>query len=475
MNTISIFLLKILIVSWFCIIDLTSGAQPPVEWSQTYGGSGNEVANAIQQTFDGGFIIAGYTDSRDGDVKTNKGRKDFWILKIDNQGQVLWDKVYGGSKNEEAKDTLRTTDSGYIVTGWTNSSDGDVSGNYSSWKDVWIVKLDKYGNLAWTRSYGGSLQDIAYQVIPVPGGAYLAGGSSASENGNVTKHYGSIWIEDYWLVKMDSVNGALIWEKNLGGTDVDILYDLALTFGGNYLLVGASQSVDKDVTGHHGPKNTFDIWVVKIDTSGNILWEKSLGGDGNDEALKIITAREGKILVAGNTTSKKGFVPSNKGKKDFLVGKVDQRGKRLWFGNYGGSKLDSLRSFQETRDGGLILAGTTESGDGDIDDNRGGKDIWVVKLPPYHVSITEGPGTLSPAIYPTPAVDQIIIKISQTYIGGKYSIVNIYGRTLQEQEIHKLKTKISLDTLPRGVYFVMLTNRNGGHRYCKFIRTINKK
>lgn len=221
--------------------------QPEIEWERSYGGSKFDGPSMIQQTFDGGYIIAGATESFDGDVEDYKGNSDYWIIKLDNLGNIIWRKTYGGSDTEGANSIQQTNDGGYIVAGNSSSSNGDVGNNKGSF-DYWVIKLDNQGDIDWEKNYGGSQWDWAYSTKQTNDGGYVVAGQSESSNRDVGSNKGS---DDYWVVKLDN-RGNIIWEKNYGGIKFDYPQAIQQTNDDGYVVVGTSGSSDGDVKNNNG-------------------------------------------------------------------------------------------------------------------------------------------------------------------------------------------------------------------------------
>jgi len=351
-----------------------------IQWQKTLGGSGYDVAVSIQQTSDGGYIVAGFTSSNDGNVSGNHGGEDAWIVKLDGNGNIQWQKALGGSDGDRAHSIQQTSDGGYIVAGYTESNDGDVSGWHEGYDDggnplpdYWVVKLDGNGNIQWQKALGGSEGDEALSIQQTSDGGYIVAGETYSNNGNVSGNHGG---EDAWIVKLDR-DGNIQWQKSLGGSNDDWAKSIQQTSDGGYIVAGRTKSNDGDVSENHGGK---DAWIVKLDSSGNIEWQKALGGSSYDVALSIQQTSDGGYIVAGYTESNDGDVSENHGWYDCWIVKLDKDGNIEWQKSLGGSKEDIALSIQQTSDGGYIVAGYTESNDGDVSENHGSKDAWIVKL-----------------------------------------------------------------------------------------------
>lgn len=370
----------ILLSFLFFFINLVHAQEPYVEWQRSLGGTDYDQGHSILQTNDGGFIIAGISYSNDGDVSGHHGvvgnnsKADYWIVKLNESGNIIWQKSLGGTKTDYAESIQQTADGGFIVGGWSLSNNDDVSGNHN-YADYWIVRLDTAGNIVWQKSLGGSLYDEAYSAKETSDGGFIVAGYSYSVNGDVSGSHGS---GDGWIVKLDS-SGNLQWQKSLGGSAFDGVLSILETSDEGFMVAGFSASSDGDVTGNHGLE---DCWIVKLDSSGNINWQKSLGGSENDEARSIQTA-DGGFIVGGYSNSNDGDVSGHHGStfySDYWVVKLDSTGNILWQKSLGGSNNDQARSVQPTADGGYIVAGFSESSDGDVSGNHGIQDYWIVKL-----------------------------------------------------------------------------------------------
>ncbi len=343
-----------------------------VEWKMLFGGSLSEIARSIRQTDDGGYIVAGYSRSSDGDVGGNIGNWDYWILKLDASGSLVWETNLGGSDGDIASSVQQTGDGGYIVAGRINSSDGDVGGNNGQ-QDYWIVKLDIAGSMVWETNLGGSDDESAQAVQETTDGGYVAAGSSYSSDGDVNGNKGE---EDCWIIKLDG-SGDLLWEKNLGGSGIDAANSIQETSDGGYVVAGYSSSSDGDVAQNYGE---WDFWILKLDASGDLTWEKNLGGSGFDVANSIQETMDGGYIAAGYSNSSDGDVGHNNGNLDYWIVKLDAVGNLIWETNLGGSESEVANCVRQTSDGGYIVAGFSRSADGDVSDNKGIGDYWITKL-----------------------------------------------------------------------------------------------
>jgi len=351
-----------------------------IQWQKCFGGSYYEEAYSIIQTADSGYIAVGYNGSLDGDLEGYERVNDFWIIKLDPTGNIQWQKGYGSNYLDRAYKIIRTSDGGYIVIGWAGFTDGDVIGTYGS--DYWVIKLDINGNIQWQKSYGGTEEDVGYDIKQTADGGYILAGVSISNDGDVTGHHGLESNLDYWVVKIDSI-GNIQWQKSLGGSEDDYCYSVVQASDGSYLIGGFTLSNDGDVTGSHGGPQ--DYWIVKLTNSGEIQWQKCFGGSDVDQCNSICTTNDGGFAIAGLSGSNNGDVVGLHGViwSDAWIIKIDSLGALQWQKCYGGTDGDGAYSIKQALDNGFIVAGTSGSDDGDLTEHYGSSgygDYWVFKI-----------------------------------------------------------------------------------------------
>jgi gliding motility-associated-like protein len=350
---------------------------PPEQWAQRYGGSGVDIPFAIKFTADGGTILAGYTDSKSGDVTSTPPREywDLWVLKTDACGNIQWEKSLGGTGYESARDIEQTADGGYIVLGETNSTDGDVVKGYGGTKDIWLIKLSASGNVQWQKRLGGSGLDIGNQIKLDTDGNYLIAASSSSNDGDIKGNHGTGGFTDGVLMKI-SPTGNLLWSKCFGGSKNEELFDIEL-INGKIFISGYSNSIDGDIPPN---QKNYDVWLLCLDAGGNKIFSKIYGGSQNDVAYSMCTGFDGNLTLAGYTTSRDGDVSGAKGRQDYWVLNIDQSGKLNWQKALGGSEADYARVVLTDKDSSYIVGGISYSPDGDVTGANGDGDFWVLKL-----------------------------------------------------------------------------------------------
>lgn len=362
----------IILCACFMVYSISAQFAPGLAWQKSLGGSSFEVANSVCTTADGAYFILGFSSSQDGHVIGNHGGYDMWGIKINESGDFFQIPL-GGSSDEKGYKVKQCPDGGYILIGGSSSNDGQVTGNHGN-SDVWVVKLNAGGSIDWQKSLGGSLGESAHAVELTSDGGYLIGASTDSNDGDVSSNHGSL---DVWLVKLDAF-GTMEWEKTYGGSNVDVCYSLLETEDGGYIMAGNSSSMDGDVVGNHGDG---DYWIVKIDADGNIQWQNCLGGTDQDEARDIIVSSDGYYYVSGYTTSEDGDIVNPIGSFDFWLVKLDANGDIVWSQCYGGTGIDLANTLIEYN-GNIVLAGSTNSVNGDVSLHIGGDDFWVLSVNP---------------------------------------------------------------------------------------------
>lgn len=424
-----------------------------IEWQKTLGGSGEDWARRIRKTNDGGYIIVGRTNSTNGDVSGfHGGNWDCWVIKLDSAGNITWQKALGGSSIDQGYDIQPTLDNGYIVTCGSNSNDGDVTGNHGG-SDFWVVKLNASGSILWQKSLGGMGNDLGGSIQQTFDGGYIVAGTSNSINGDVTGNNGS---DDFWVVRLDSL-GNIIWQKSLGGSSIDASQCIKQTTDGGYIVCGYTFSNNGDVSGNHG---NYDAWIVKFNSLGTIIWQKTLGGTNNDQVKYIQQTVDGGIILVGNSKSTDGDVSENQGDWDYWVVKLDEIGTIHWQKSLGGSSFDEADCIEQTTDGGYVIAGRTNSNNGNVNGNNGGTDFWIVKLTQDGLSISEF--ELSNTIlYPNPSNKFICL---QSNISSDaffyYKIIDLTGKIVQNN-FSKFNDKISIENLTSGNYIIEFVNEKG--------------
>jgi len=363
--------LTLLLLS-FCSTQFLFGQNAPgIEWEKSLGGSNQDEAWSVQEFNDGNFLIVGSGGSNDGDIWGEHGGGDYWVVRLNSNGDTVWTRCFGGSGFEQECKGQVTNDGGCVLVGLSLSNDGDVSGNHGSY-DCWVIKLSSDGNLEWQKCLGGNEDDYGRSIVQTSDSGYIVASGAASDDGDVSGNHGDF---DYWIVKLNS-NGDTLWARCYGGSGFDEPYSISQTADNGFIVAGRTTSNDGDVWGFHG---YFDYWIVKLNSDGDTVWTKCLGGSEADEAFDIIQTSDGGFVVCGVSPSSDGDVYGNHGQADYWLVKLNSNGDTVWTRCYGGSGYDQANSVQQTSDGGFILAGWTTSNDFDVSGFHGYDDYWIVK------------------------------------------------------------------------------------------------
>ncbi len=376
------YLLLLFSIIFNCSGDDSSGPlnKELISFVKTFGGTKNDSGQSIIPTADGGYAILGFTQSNDEDITDKQDESfDYWILKFDNQDILEWQKTYGGSGDDRGSDIIQTQDGGYAILGYSFSDDADVTTN-AGLQDYWLAKLDVNGNIVWQKSFGYQGADSGISVIQTNDQGYLISGildvSASGGQGNTSRSSNRHAGGDYWALKLNS-SGDIEWSRYFGGNFTDTPEDVAQTDDNGFIIVGGSDSDDTDISSNIG---AYDFWVIKISATGDLVWEKSFGGSQIDEARAIAKSDDGNFLIVGDTRSNDNDISENKGAADLWIIKISPLGDLLWEKTIGGSSFDVGRAIVRSENNGFVIAGSSRSNDIDVDENKGQNDAWVLKI-----------------------------------------------------------------------------------------------
>jgi len=317
---------------WLIKVDLNGNE----EWEKTFGGNKDDRCNSIQQTMDGGFVIIGFTES------IGSGGKDVWLVKTDLNGNEEWTKTFGGSSDDIGSSVQPTTD-GFIIIGNTESFGSGKS-------DVWLIKTDSDGNEVWNKTFGGIKEDRGESVQNITDGFIIAGRTKSFGNGGY----------DVWLIKTDS-NGKEEFNKTFGGTEDDFGKSIQNITDG-FIIAGRTKSFGD---------NDQNVWLIKTDFDGNEVWNKTFGENIDNIGNSVQQTTDGGYIITGFTKIYKSGV-------DFpifnvLLIKTDSDGDEVWNTTFGGIYIESGQSVKQTLDGGYIIIGDTWTF------GKGFSDVWLIK------------------------------------------------------------------------------------------------
>lgn len=350
---------------------LNASAPPQKDWQKCLGGSLQDIPGDIIRLRDGNTILLSNVDSYNGDVTTNHGSTDIWLIKLDVNGDIIWKKSIGGTSIDIGTDVSELPNGNLIISGYSSSSNGDIPTNLGNF-DVLLMSTDNVGNILWTKIFGGSQVDLCYSHLLTDDGGFILGGGSYSNNHDVSGNHGD---QDFWVFKTDNA-GNLLWQQSSGGSGNDVCYSLAKDNTGNIYACGTTNSSDGNINIAHG---NYDIWVLKYNSSGTVLWNKTYGGSNYETAQSLLIDSRQNILIGGYTRSVDDDVTSNYGYGDSWVINLDNNGNLLEENNFGGSGGDNLFSILETADGGYLLTSGSTSTDIDITNRYGQEDFWLCK------------------------------------------------------------------------------------------------
>jgi len=314
------------------------------QWSKTFGGSSIDMGWSVQQTTDEGYIITGNTRSY------GAGSYDVWLIKTDSNGNEEWDKTFGGTSEDYGRSVKQCFDGGYIITGFTESYG-------AGYIDVIIIKTNETGIEQWIKTFGGTEVDYGFDVLQIPEGGYIITGS--------TESYGPGY-SDVWLIKIDE-NGNEIWNKTFGGSYDDYGYSVKQTNDGGFIITGSKSTYGS---------NLIDVWLIKTNETGIEQWNKTYGGNSDDEAMSVQQTMDGGYIITGFTES------YGAGSSDVWLIKTDANGTMEWNKAIGGTAADEGHFVCQTVDDCYILTGKTRSyGHGGSD-----FDVWLIKVSSEYIN-----------------------------------------------------------------------------------------
>jgi hypothetical protein len=434
---------------WLVKID----ANGDKEWDRTFGGSSFNALESLQQTSDGGYILGGTSDSGISGDKTqpSRGDKDYWLVKISATGTKQWDRTFGGSNYDYLGVVQQTSDGGYLLGGDSTSPlSGEKTQTGRGSFDYWVVKVDANGAKQWDQCFGGSGADHLYAMHQTRGGGYILGGYSDSGIGG-DKTQSIKGGNDYWLVKLDA-NGTKEWDQSYGGSSDDNLKTMQQTREGGYILGGYSESgISGEKT--QPSQGEGDYWLVKVDANGTKQWDQSYGGSRFDALTKLQQTSDGGYIMGGASASgiSGDKTQPSRGDTDFWLVKTDAGGTKLWDQSLGGTGLDELLSLQQTSDGGYILAGQSDSGiSGDkTQPSQGLYDYWVIKLGAAPLASAAAASSSVLSAYPNPTSSQLTLRGP---LGTPYQLLNQLGQVVRTGRVSA--QALNVQALPAGLYLL---------------------
>lgn len=468
-----------------------------LDWQKNFGGSGFDVLQSIKNTNDGGFILAGTSNSPNDFQKKDscKGGTDFWVIKLDAKGEELWQRTIGGTGQDELLCAFQTFDGGYMLGGSSSSGPDIAENDFAADKsvftkpdlyakseksrgnmDYWIVKLNKSGVIEWQKTYGGEYADVLRSMEQTRDGGYILGGySNSPQSGDKTEPLKG--IGDYWIIKIDNT-GNIEWQNTYGGNGDNQLYAIHQTEDDGYILGGNSNSTSSLTSLGGMVSNGIDYWVLKLDIKGSVVWSKTYDFGKKDILTSIIENKDKTYLIGGYShgveISREGIGSKatgliNKKEEDgYIALKIDEKGEEIWKKTVASNGEDVLQKVFETRDGGYLMAGSSRSSTSKNKKSTiGGNDFWIVKL--KDKTKPDKIKTKGIEAIPNPVVTYTNIIIGYEYERGTATVVDMAGRMLQHFTISGRTVPVDLSHYPEGIYIVNIkTNvQNDGVKVIK--------
>ncbi|WP_338841189.1 T9SS type A sorting domain-containing protein [Flavobacterium ginsenosidimutans] len=453
-----------------------------LDWQKSFGGSGFDLLRSVKITSDGGFILAGTSSSGKGFQKKEdcKGLSDFWIIKLDASGGEQWQRTLGGTGQDELLCAFQTKDGGFILGGSSSSGPQpsleaktyagsaakedlfSKSEKSRGSMDYWIVKLDKSGTVEWQKTYGGEYADELRSMEQTADQGYiLAGYSNSPVSGEKTD--GNQGLGDYWILKIDD-KGEIQWQKTYGADGDDQLYIIHQTSDGGYIAGGNSNSKNALTSMGGIVGNGTDFWLLKIDSEGEVIWSKTYDFGKVDILTSLVENVDATFLIGGyakteikssliNAMAQKAGAGKEKdGINDYIALKIKDDGEEFWNKTIGSNGEDILRKVVETRDGGYLMTGTSNSSSSkDKNSSIGSNDFWVVKLKD-RAKIEKAKASIEAIPNPVSTFTNVII--GYDYTEGTASVVDMLGHVLQNFKISSRTVPVDLSYYAEGIYII---------------------
>lgn len=443
---------------------LNSGLE--VEWIKAYGGSEYDRVTSVIQSKNNKIVLVGDSKSSDGDIEKNIEYHDIFLMQINSKGEVEWSKSYGGSGGDYSSTGSQTNDGGFVITGTTNSNDITEEPHLGN-DDIFVLKVDSLGEQKWVKKFGTLKTDRGTFITQAENGDYLLGAYSEGSFDSIN----NFGMNDAWIFRLDSL-GEILWTRNYGGKSHDIFKSIISDSNGGFIIVGNSNS---DVSDQYIKRHGSSIWVLNIDSAGEVNWSKTFGGSQEDYGVSIINTNNNDFLIVGFITTADGNIRYNIRDGDYYVMCIDSKGALKWVKAFGGTNIDEPTSICKSEDGSFVLSGVTLSNDVDLtSDVDGITDFWVVKFDgesniiqtdtsdAYFTIVdptqtnTEVGKTDESTVSPNPTNGIVNINVDCNSNFMSYSVTNLEGvEIINRQNIdNKNSIKLNLADYPSGIYFV---------------------
>lgn len=445
----------------FWVVKLNADGE--IQWDNTIGGSDFDVLFGIAVLDDGSMVVAGESKSSIGGDKTvaSQGGSDYWVLKLDTEGNILWQNAFGGSSDDILRGFNTTADGGFLLTGHSFSGiSGDKTEANNGLEDYWVVKIDSNGVFQWDKTLGGSGIDHSWSVSEATDGSIFVGGLSNSPiSGDKTEP--TMGSRDLWIAKLSS-GGDLIWENTIGGDGSDVVYDMVATED-NGLVLGAMSNSNISGDKTENSKGGSDIWMVKLNEDGNILWQKTIGGSSSDGTDGLIRIPDVGYLIASNSTSPvSGDKTEGTFSYDYWIVKVDETGNVIDQNTIQGFDIDIALGLDLAHESGYIAVGYSDSDTGldKEEDAQGYFDIWVTRLD-LPLNTTEFEDNTSLLTYPNPASEMLTITTTSGTPINTLSLYNSLGQKVYELDnLNGSQFQLDLNGFSSGLYVLNVETDN---------------
>jgi len=467
--------------AWLVMIDTALN----ILWDKSIGGERGEIINSsVVNPVENKYFFVTYSNSDISCEKSENNKSypntsyDYWIYCVDSLGNKLFDKTFGSDVVDDFPYLTMLSDSNFLVVGRNiGGPGGDKTVNGYGAEDYWAVKFDQSGNKIWDNVYGGSGIEWGYDnsfginVVPTENGSFVLAGSTDSDiSGNISQP--NQGVTDMWMIKVDNA-GNKIWDKRFGGTSADNL-SCMIKSGDGYMLMGTTESSqggdvsDPTIGG-------FDVWVLKLDSVGNKIWDKRYGGSANEYANTMVATVDGGYLISATTESPADFdvTENSYGAMDYWIFKIDSVGNKSVDKRFGGPGNDRVSNFIIMPDSSIFLCGYADSGTSPVktEFGYGFSDYWVIHF--KNESLYSGVGDELEesvvSVYPNPTADWINIDVKQNKGNNTFILFDILGHQLFTEKI-EANYKFNLKNYEGSIYFYQVTNEEGHSQFGKIVK-----
>ncbi len=452
-----------------------------INWEKCFGGSWGEAPKKILRKSDNEYFVFGYTFSTDGDIQSgNNGYSDLWVVKINSEGNIIWENTYGCTGYDDPRDMILTPDDGFIMINRIGIGGGDVT-NFYGVGDVWMCKCDSLGNIEWENTLGNhGLDNCVSLLINGDNNIMMMGGTQ--KHGDIVECFPDEAWSDVWLIELD-LQGNILSQHCYGGSHYDLGYSI-IELEDGYVFAGITDSNDGDVSGLHGPTGGppggwEDIWIVRLNEQFEIVWQKCIGGYDGDTPAFFSQTNDGGYIVIAYTFSHSGDVTGNNSwyggyYHDIWVVKLSSLGEIEWEKCYGGVNDESVRNYSILKKGDFnyVIAGRAEQNSVDVQcELHGYKDAWIFEI---GLEDTTGFSNLYSLhnklkTIPNPATDYVIFEFDDLYSnfqfdGNEIQITDFLGKEVAKLLVISCKTVWDTHGVTPGIYFYSLNANNNSYR-----------